>query len=116
GGPGDVAIAGEIELVLADMLRGEPIGRDHEVAYEVADTAQVAVAGIGAVPTDAGVVIHPGAGSPPYVLLPAGQADGRHIRRDESMAGGRRRNEEERGRGQVRYDYCDVFLMRFFSS
>src|SRR5215471_13364686 len=98
------------------MLRGEPIGRDHEVAYEVADTAQVAVAGIGAVPTDAELVIHPVAESPHDVLLRAGKDVGRHIRRQESMAGGQRRNEEERGRGQVRYDYCDVFLMRFFSS
>jgi hypothetical protein len=98
------------------MLRGEPIGRDHEVAYAVADTAQVAVAGIGAVATDAELFIHPVAESPHGVLLRAGKGVGRHIRRQESLAGGLRRNGEERGRRQVRYGYRDVSLMRFFSS
>jgi hypothetical protein len=79
-----VAIAGQIQLVLADMLRGEPIGRGHEVPREVADTAQVAVAGIGAVPTDAGLFIHPVAESPHDALLLAvtgvgRTADGRSV-------------------------------------
>jgi hypothetical protein len=69
GGPGDVAITGQVQLVLADMLRGELIGRDHEVAHEVADPAQVAVASTGAVPTDTELFVHPVAESPQDVLL-----------------------------------------------
>ena len=54
-----MAIAGQVQLVLTDLLKGEPIWWDHEVADEVADTAQVALAGVGAVSPDAELLVHP---------------------------------------------------------
>ena len=64
-----MAIAGQVQLVLPDLLRGEPIWWDHEVPDEVPDTAQVALAGVGAVAPDAQLLVHPIAESPHDVLL-----------------------------------------------
>ncbi len=42
----------------ADVLRGELIRRAHEVANKVADTAQVALPGVGTVPPEAKLFVH----------------------------------------------------------
>jgi hypothetical protein len=94
-----------------DMLRSQPVWWDHEMAHEVADPAQVTVASIGAVPTDAELFVHPVAESPHDVLLLAVKGVGRNGRRQECMAGGRTRNGEERGRRRARYRCRDVSLM-----
>jgi len=67
--PRDPAIAGQVELVPADVLRGELIRGAHEVAHEMADTAQVALARVGAVATDAEIFVHPVVDSAHDVLL-----------------------------------------------
>ena len=64
-----MAIAGQVELVPADELRGELIRGAHEVAHKVVDTAHVALPGVGAIPTDAEIFVHPVAESPHDVLL-----------------------------------------------
>jgi len=57
-GPRDVAVPGEVQLVLADVLQGELIRGPHEVADKVADAAHIAVAGARAVPSEAKLVVH----------------------------------------------------------
>jgi hypothetical protein len=57
-GPGDVALPGQVQLVLADVLEGELIGGPHEVADEVADAAHIALAGARAVPPEAELLVH----------------------------------------------------------
>src|SRR6266496_5284896 len=57
-GPRDVAVPGEMHLVLADVLQRELIRGPHEVADEVADAAHIAVAGARAVPSEAKLVVH----------------------------------------------------------
>ena len=53
-----MAIPGQVQLVLADVLEGELIGGPHEVADEVADAAHIALAGVRAVPPDAELLVH----------------------------------------------------------
>ena len=97
-----MAIAGQVQLVLPDLLRGQPIWGDHEVAHEVPDTAQVARTGVGAVAPDAELLVHPIAD--PMTSSSWMKGAGRR----ERMAGGRRGAEEtaDEGRRATRAATC----------
>ncbi len=57
-GSSDVAVPGEVQLVLPDVLERESIRRPHEVADEVADAAHIALASARVVPPNAKLFVH----------------------------------------------------------